>query len=396
MSNDIVTLKNKKTGEVVKLRRKTSQATQEQPQEQPQITQNPPEQRIQGRPSAMADLMQDPSTLSRLKEHPLGTILRTMGGAAELMQGVPASIGLDLQQGQYKDILPNVGKVFTGQRPAQYGDVFKGAGLPEPLAAGAGLYTDVMTTPGGAEATVGLGKLAKSGFKALKGILKFDNALKQATRSKQALDATRTMLGKAKEIAMQEVKDLPVEFNWKDIPQKALNILKNPDSKVLFDSEGKIVNTMSNLDRVKVLLQDMPTQKDFVEAGKLATGDIIRYSGKVRDAMVNTANKAGRPELGKALSDFHNFKNNYNIINDKLVDKYGNALANKLKSTFKWNAEPLVKEAWKEVGKTSPEIKSVMNSMNRREMLKNLLKITGVTTGIGLAGKGAKSLISGE
>jgi hypothetical protein len=76
---------------------------------------------------------------------------------------------------------------------------------------------------------------------------------------------------------------------------------------------------------------------------------------------------------------------NYNTINDKLVDKYGNAMANKLKSTFKFMAEPAVKEAWKEVSKSSPEVKSVMNSMNRRELLGNLLKVTGAAA----AGTGA-------
>jgi hypothetical protein len=69
---------------------------------------------------------------------------------------------------------------------------------------------------------------------------------------------------------------------------------------------------------------------------------------------------------------------NYSIINDHLVDKYGNALGNKLKHTFGILSESATKEAWKEVAKSSPEIKSVMNSMNRRELMKNLLK-TGVT-----------------
>jgi len=229
---------------------------------------------------------------------------------------------------------------------------------------------------------------------ALGKVTKFDNALVQAQKSKIALDETRRTLGQAKEIAMQEIKGLPVDFDWSDIPEKALNVLKKPDSKVLFDESGSIVNTVENLDRVKMLLQDMPSQKDFVEAGKMVTGEVIRYAGKVRDAIVSTAKRAGKPELGKALSDYHDFMREYNLINDHLTDKYGNALANKLKSTFKFSAEPRIKEAWKEVGKLNPEIKGVMKSRQMRELLKGLLVLGGTTVGLAAGGKKVLDLIS--
>jgi hypothetical protein len=354
----------------------------EQQFQQPAQAQLPPaEQRMQGRQSAIADLVQNPPEISGGGyKHPLGTILRYLQGAGEYMQGVPASIGLDLQAGRPQDISTNLGKVLSGQRPAEYGDVYAGAGVPEPLAAGAGLYTDVMFTPGGAQGVVGAGRAIKNvatkGIGALRDLIQSSRVLDKAKGAKQALGTVRTTLGQAKEIAMQEVKDLPVDFDWSDIPQKALEVLRKPDSKVLFNSKGKIVNTMANTDRVKVLLQDMPSQKDFVEAGKLATGDIIRYAGKVRDAMVRTANKAGRPELAKSLKDYHEFMDNYSLINDHLVNKYGNAMANKLKYTFKIFSEPAVKEAWGNVSKLSPELKSVMKDMKARELLKNLLKIT--------------------
>ena len=56
------------------------------------------EEKITQRPSAMADLIQDPTTLERFKQHPLGTSLRTLGGAYELAEGIPADIALKLNK----------------------------------------------------------------------------------------------------------------------------------------------------------------------------------------------------------------------------------------------------------------------------------------------------------
>ena len=217
--------------------------------------------------------------------------------------------------------------------------------------------------------------MAGKGVQALKKILKFDNALTQAKQSKIALDTIRDVYGKAKEIALQEVKDLPIEFNWKKIPDKVLSKLRDPNNgyEVAFTDKGEIVNTMVNIDKVKMALQDMPSTKDFVEAGNMAKRQIIKVSGEVRDAMVKVANDAGKPELGKSLEKYHEFMNNYNLANDHLVDKYGNAMANKLKSTFSIISEPAVKEAWKNIAKGSPEIKGIIRSRNNRELLKDLL-----------------------
>lgn len=231
----------------------------------------------------------------------------------------------------------------------------------------------------------------------IRNIFKYNNALEQAQKSKIALDNTRTLLGKAKDIALQEVKDVPAKLDWSgNVSQKVVNAIKNPIYKVEFTEEGGVVNTIGNLDKVKSALQDLLTTKDFVEAGNMEKRLIMQFTGRVRDTMVKAANNIGKPELATALKDYHNFMDNYNLINDKLVNKYGNAMANKLKATFKWNAEPAVKEAWKEVSKASPEIKSIMGSMKRRELLGKLLKYSGIATGVSLAGRGAFSLLKND
>jgi hypothetical protein len=161
-----------------------------------------------------------------------------------------------------------------------------------------------------------------------------------------------------------------------------LSAIQRSEYGIEFAQDGKVVNTIGNLDKVKTALQDIPTTKDFVEAGNMAKRQIIQFAGKVRDAMVSAANDAGKPELAKSLKDYHNFMGKYEIINSHLVDKYGNALGNKMKSVFRWTSEPVLKEAWKEVGKSNPEIKSIIKSREAREILKGLLKV-GLPTTIG-------------
>ena len=226
----------------------------------------------------------------------------------------------------------------------------------------------------------------KSVTRGVSKVLKYDNSLKQAQKGKVALDTLRDTLGKAKQIALEEVKDVPVNFDWKSLPEKAATAIKKAEYGIQFTKDGKVVNTIGNLDKVKTALQDLVTTKDYVEAGNMAKRSIMQFAGKVRDTMVNAADDLGKPELAKSLKEYHKFMDNYELINGHLVDKYGNAMANKLKSTFKIFSEPAIKESWKEVAKQSPEIKSVMKSMNHRELLKNLLKVGGGITALG-AGK---------
>lgn len=97
------------------------------------------EEKISQRPSMLGELIKDPTTLSRFLKHPVGTSLRTAGGALELAEAIPADIGLALQAGKPGRIPSDIGKTLTGQRPAELGDVFRGVGTPEVLASTFGL-----------------------------------------------------------------------------------------------------------------------------------------------------------------------------------------------------------------------------------------------------------------
>jgi hypothetical protein len=107
------------------------------------------EQNIMNRTSMMTPLYQDPSTLSRLAAHPVGTILRTIAGAGELAEGIPADIAYNLNTPQ--NIIPDIQKTIMGQRPTQGGDILTKAGAPPLVAAIGGLLAaSSKFTPSGA------------------------------------------------------------------------------------------------------------------------------------------------------------------------------------------------------------------------------------------------------
>jgi hypothetical protein len=216
-------------------------------------------------------------------------------------------------------------------------------------------------------------------------LMRWDNVLTQARKSKVAIDSLRTNLGKAKEIALKEIENVPAKLNWgKNVSQKITNAIQNPIYGIEFTDEG-VKGTIGNLDKVKEALYDILSSKDFVEASKIEKRQIISFARGVRDTILDAAQKVGKPQLAKALKDYHNFMNNYSVVNSKLVDKFGNALGNKLKDTFRFTAEPAVKEAWKELGKSSPELKKIISSRKNRELIKALVKISPVAGGGALA-----------
>lgn len=232
-----------------------------------------------------------------------------------------------------------------------------------------------------------VGAVASVGKKAIQKIFGFGTDLERAEKAKKALDTVRDTLGQAKQIALKDAKDIPAVLDWSGtVPQKVIDTIKNPIYEIEFNQSGGVVNTVGNLDKIKIALNDVLTRRDFVEASNMEKKQIMQFAGRVRDTILKATKDANKPELGKALKDYHEFMERYNVINDHLVDKYGNALGNKLKETFRLTAEPLYKEAWKEVSKASPEIKTVMKEMQHREILKALLK-TGAAVGIYETGK---------
>jgi len=118
------------------------------------------------------------------------------------------------------------------------------------------------------------------------------------------------------------------------------------------------------------------TPKIWEEAPSKELRLVKQFYGHVRNQMVKQSASVGK-SLAPALDSYAKFMDNYHLVNRSLVDSAGTAMGNRLRNAFRIGAEPAVKQAWKDVSKASPEIRGVMNSMNQREVLKNLLKVAG-------------------
>lgn len=209
---------------------------------------------------------------------------------------------------------------------------------------------------------------------------KFDNRLLQAEKAKVALKEVRNTFGNAIKVGIKEVADEATSFSF-DVKKssKIINAVKNPIYEVAFDKSGKVVQTVGNLNKVKEAVGDLiSSPKIWEEAPKQELKLAKQFYGALSKEMKQVATKAGKP-INEVLDTYHKFMIKYPLVKNSIMDSAGNAMGNKLRNAFKFGAEPAVKQAWKEIAKTSPELRQVMGSMGRRDLLKNLLKIGAVS-----------------
>lgn len=220
---------------------------------------NQTENAISQRSSAIRDVQQSApksfkelgmATLKRVV-NPIGSIAddagKVAGAGFEMAEGIPSSIGLDLQHGNVKDIPRNIAKVAAGSRPAQAGDLVRttgfGGDMNEPIARTVGLF-----------GTAGLANIASRGNLA-------KEASKTAKLSKDQIGGLRQVQTIVK--TMQNIKD-PSNFAkvvrrslfkkkqevGKDF-EKAIDTLvkDNPDQAV--DLSGPFQYLKDNVDNIQ-------------------------------------------------------------------------------------------------------------------------------------------------
>lgn len=364
---------------------------------------NDSENRLAQRPSVLAEQARDPATLDRLIKHPLGTTLRTIQGAGELLQGVPSSIALDLQRGKPQDILPNLGKVVTGERPAQYGDVYVGAGASEPVASTAGLLTDTASIPGGMEGAVNIVKgganLVKGGVKNIGKFFNFDQkALTISQKVRQVASASKQSavdqfgadldkLSKAnpnKSVSLQNViddirnnPDLPYEartvFNKTPILR---DMLKNPGAKGYVDpSNVSLKNTQEIINYINTKIPKS------IKANSL---DILDAQHDIRAAQLNAF-----PEMEQARASYGRFAEDYKLIKSALNPK---ATPAAIRTNFSDN--PAVKDAATRVlGPVMKDMEKYRKQVGTVKLIKRLTGWAAIGAAAGVGGKGASDLI---
>jgi len=199
------------------------------------------EQRVNQRSSIMADLIKDPTTLQRFIQHPLGTTLRTLGGAWELVEGIPADVLYNLNTPQ--NILPDIYKTAIGQRPIQMGDSLVKGGFPEPLAAIGGMaLTGMEGTP-----TAALGNIAFE--KPIQGLKFLLNQFGKPAVAK----AMQFFTGQIPPVHAERAINNPEILNPKYLEQEG-QIVKNAYSKIiqpLRDDPKAVVNLNNVMDRIE-------------------------------------------------------------------------------------------------------------------------------------------------
>jgi hypothetical protein len=168
-------IRDKETGEIFTIREKDAQ--EQSTQEQPQVAEQQPQQNI----------------LQQL----MGSTERTVGGLVGGMIEPPIkAIGRGGQA---------IESLISGQPPQNYN-------IPMPGYMGGDISIEPAQNAGQLMGPVVGSTLSMLGIKgamnpkSITGIVKYDNVLTQAKKAKVALDESRSILGKAKDIALQEVK----------------------------------------------------------------------------------------------------------------------------------------------------------------------------------------------
>ena len=327
-------------------------------QKQAMAQQQPQEQQVQQTTGRI--------TGQDIQEHPLKALLRAA------TQPVSKSIAGTTMGQQYDkrglgtvpfQMMDSIGQ---GKNPiaqaGAFGQSFMG-GMAADVA-------DLAQTPSFVPAMKGLGKAAQI----LRPLLKFKKLGQQAEQSKQALDALEQSYESAYGSMIDEVKDIPTKFDFKDLPGKIIRMINRDGGKIYNvekETDGSIKQTIGNLAKIKKAVSDTLTPAVRQHAGKTEQALIQQYEGKLSSAMKEAAKDAGKP-IDEGMKAYGEFKQSYNLVYDKFVIKQ-QAMHNQLKDMHRIWAEGKTKDAWKILSKQSPELKEVMNSRRNRELLKALL-----------------------
>lgn len=307
------------------------------------------ENAIASRPSMMKELIKDPTTLERFVKHPLGTTLRTVGGAMELAEGTMANAGIALQQGNLGRIPSDMYKTITGQRPSQLGDIMRNVGTPEPLAASVGLLAsgskfspttqinNVALKYSGATKLgemiqkVGKPALARSlsifsGIEKNKMMDALNNPkmlsssfLKKENKNVQALYkkvVDPVIQDSSKRVDVSKAIDFPKEFGLytkSGEASKVLNSMTKMEKSKIFSWRKAVLKKDLSFNEVDSLIGQMDESLSSVyrkeAAGKPVdfSDDFLRVTRQLRSKL-NGIRKSQYPEVGKVLDQYEKLK----------------------------------------------------------------------------------------
>lgn len=281
--------------------------------------------------------------------------LRALSGGMEIAEGIPADIGLGFQRARetggksIAQIPSDIWKTLKGERPAELGDIYRGAGAPESVAATGGLLASASRlTPSGAFGD----KLVRGVGKTLEPVLSpVGSAIKKGTS--KVMSGLSGVPEKSVNLAIKNPNVLKKKYVGNQIKlagqemEKNVNPLIN-DPSAMVTATPRITNLGKNLNlytpqgsETKILSAMQPNEKkmitdwlvradngsgkiDFNEADKivgeidselvgyyraLKKGDIYKRTQFDRIAQdirssVNEARKSQFPDAGKAIDSY--------------------------------------------------------------------------------------------
>lgn len=234
--------------------------------------------------------------------------IRALSGGMEVAEGIPADIGLGLQKAREtggKSVLQipsDIFKTMQGKRPAQFGDIYRDAGAPEPLAATGGFLASASKyTPTGAfgeKAVEGAGKvlgpvvkpvlepIGKAVKKGAANVISHLSGVPQESVN-LALDDPRVLSGK---YMKNEVKEAGKEYGKKVTPlinDASAEVVATPRTKGLMQNlnlytpsgeSTKVLSTMSEPEQK--LIGDWLKRADN-GSGKIGFNDADKIIGEI-------------------------------------------------------------------------------------------------------------------
>lgn len=372
------------------------------------------EKMISERPDAVARLLQEYRTPYDFEKHPIKsalkpavTVAKTLAIPFQRGESAVAGLGLGLQREDPTTLKGwNLGlrqgwQGLTGRRQQELGDIirttgFGGETFNEPLAKGIGFF-----------GLLGLSNLATSG-KLLSGankveaviegkvpkIMGKDYTLQRAKQLDEGLEDLRNGFGSLKSDVIKQIGKDTVDAqklsrNLPTLPQNIVNAIDDPIYAIEKLSDGSINPTIENLDKIKGMLADKMSGKDWLDATKLAKANIKQAYGAISEAI-----KEVHPEMKGSLDAYHYFMKDIYTPVKKILNTGGQIVEKKLRTVLQPGSERSKQVALEEFSRLWNEaprlIKDVIKFNTRQGLKRGLFSGAKEATKVGILYKALK------
>lgn len=363
---------------------------------------------ISERPDSVARLMEEYRTPYDFERHPVKSILKPAVTVAKTFavpfqrgESAVAGLSLGLQKGKPLEGLRNLGLGLAGRRQQELGDIirttgFGGETFNEPLAKGIGFLSsmgliNVATTGKLLSGAKKAEAITKSKFPA---VMNKDYTLQRAKQLDEGLEDLRNGFGSLKSDTLKQIgKDVvdaqKLTHKLPPLPQNIINALDDPIYAIEKLPDGSINPSIENLDKIKGLLADRMTGKDWLDATKLNKANIKQAYGAISEAIGEV-----HPEMRGDLDAYHYFMKDIYTPVKKILTTGGQVVEKKLRGALQPGAERSKQIAIEEFSRLWNEaprlIKDVIKFNTRQGFKRGLFSGAKEATKVGILYKALK------